>query len=133
MVVSRGTLHDACRLPGLAAFLENSPVGLLTYHVQGRDCEIVTLNSLQEGMGIGTQLIKAVLGMAMENDCARIWLITTNDNINALKFYQKRGFQLVAVHRNAVEKSRILKPQIPETGQNGIVIRDEIELEMRLR
>jgi hypothetical protein len=59
-------------------------------------------------------------------------LITTNDNTAALRFWQKRGFKLLRVHRNAVEKSRKLKPEIPLTGNDGIPIRDEIELEMML-
>jgi hypothetical protein len=59
-------------------------------------------------------------------------LITTNDNTKALRFWQKRGFRLAAVHRNAVEKSRKIKPEIPLTGNDGIPIKDEIELEMAL-
>jgi ribosomal protein S18 acetylase RimI-like enzyme len=64
--------------------------------------------------------------------CRRLWLITTNDNTDALRFYQKHGFMLVAVHRNAIEESRKLKPEIPLIGNNNIPIRDEIELEMML-
>jgi hypothetical protein len=63
-------------------------------------------------------------------NCTRF--ATTNDNLNALRFYQKRGFVLVSVHRNAVIKSRQLKPEIPLTGNDGIPLRDEIELEMLL-
>ena len=32
-------------------------------------------------------------------------------------------------YRNAVEKARLLKPEIPSIGLNGIPIRDQIELE----
>jgi len=64
--------------------------------------------------------------------CKRLWLITTNDNTLAFRFYQKYGFALVAVHRNAIEKSRRLKPEIPLIGNAGIPLRDEIELEMML-
>jgi RimJ/RimL family protein N-acetyltransferase len=70
--------------------------------------------------------------VAVASGCERLWLITTNDNTPALRFYQKRGFQLVAIHRNALEHSRRLKPQIPLLGLNGIPLRDEIELEMLL-
>jgi ribosomal protein S18 acetylase RimI-like enzyme len=55
-----------------------------------------------------------------------------NDNLHALRFYQKRGFVLVALHRNALEASRKLKPEIPLVGIDGIPIRDEIELELVL-
>ena len=70
--------------------------------------------------------------VATASGCKQLWLITTNDNINALRFYQKRGFMLVAVHRNALELSRKLKPEIPMIGNDGIPLRDEIELEMIL-
>jgi hypothetical protein len=59
-------------------------------------------------------------------------LITTNDNVAALRFYQKRGFTLAALHKNALEQSRRLKPQIPLLGLDGIPLRDEIELEIFL-
>ncbi len=76
--------------------------------------------------------IPTLRGSARQAGCARLWLMTTNDNLNTLRFYQKRGFVLVSVHRNAVMKSRQLKPEIPLTGNDGIPLRDEIELEMIL-
>jgi ribosomal protein S18 acetylase RimI-like enzyme len=105
---------------------------LITYRVEGDVCEIITLNSLVEGRGIGTALVQAVREAAVEAGCRRLWLITTNDNLTALRFWQKRGFSLVRVYRNAVTDSRRLKPEIPLTGEHGIPIRDEIELEIIL-
>ena len=96
------------------------------------ECEIVSLDSARQGMGVGTMLIHNVVEEARKKDCRRIFLITTNDNLNALGFYQKRGFELVAVHRGALEKSRKIKPGIPLMGANNIPLRDEIELEMIL-
>jgi GNAT superfamily N-acetyltransferase len=93
-------------------------------------CEIVTLNSLVEG--VGTVLLSAVRTVAMSSKCRRVWLITTNDNLHALRFYQRNGFSLVALHRNALDLSRRLKPEIPLTGQDGIPLRDELELEVLL-
>jgi hypothetical protein len=62
-----------------------------------------------------------------------LWLISTNDNLNALKFYQKRGFSLVKLYKNAVNETRKkIKPEIPLIGENGIPIRDEVELEILL-
>jgi N-acetylglutamate synthase-like GNAT family acetyltransferase len=97
--------------------------------VEGNECELVTINSQQPGAGIGSSLLQAVKERAEGAGCRRLWLITTNDNLEALKFYQQKGFELVAVHRNALEVSRQLKPQIPETGRHGIPLRDEVELE----
>jgi ribosomal protein S18 acetylase RimI-like enzyme len=107
-------------------------VGLITYRVDGDGCEIITLNSLMERIGIGTALVKAVQSKAASSNWRRLWLITTNDNLQALSFYQRRGFSLAALHRNAVDLSRKLKPEIPQIGFNGIPIRDELELEMLL-
>ncbi len=131
-VVSRGRLHQADRLPGFCAVQAGTPRGLITYHITGGECEIVTLDSVQEGEGIGTALIEAVEAAARQARCRRLWLITTNDNLNALRFYQKRGFVLAALHRDALTASRRLKPQIPLVGQHGIPLRDELELELLL-
>jgi ribosomal protein S18 acetylase RimI-like enzyme len=131
-VVSRGNLIEAAALPGFVALDEFGPIGLVTYQIEGDSCEIVTLDSLVEGRGVGSALIAAVREAAEESGCRRLWLITTNDNTPALRFYQKRGFCLVAVHRNALEHSRQLKPEISRIGLDGIPLRDEIELEMEL-
>jgi ribosomal protein S18 acetylase RimI-like enzyme len=132
IIVSRGHILDASQLPGFFAIFENEKTGLITYQIVENACEIVTLDSWQENRGIGTALIEAVKFEAQERGCHRLWLITTNDNLPAFSFYQKRGFHLAAVHPNAVAKSRELKPSIPQIGLNGIPIRDEIELEIRL-
>ena len=76
--------------------------------------------------------MEAVETWAREADIERLWLVTTNDNLAALKFWQKRGYELVTVHRNAIAEARRIKPQIPITGLGGIIIRDEIELEKRM-
>jgi GNAT superfamily N-acetyltransferase len=131
-IVFRGKIHFADELPGFAAVAGNKPVGLITYRIEGKECEIITLNSLHERIGIASALVEAVKRVALDSGCKRLWTITTNDNVDALRFYQKRGFELVAIHRNALEHSRKLKPEIPLTGKNGVPLRDEIELEMLL-
>ena len=132
IVVSRGVSHNMTQLPGFVVYDDTEIVGLATYHLAGADCELVSINSLVEGRGIGTMLIEAVLAYARQAKCQRVWLITTNDNLNALKFYQKRGFELVAIHRYAVNQAREIKPQIPLLGMYDIPLRDEIELEYLL-
>ncbi|HEY60261.1 MAG TPA: GNAT family N-acetyltransferase [Anaerolineae bacterium] len=116
-------------LPGFIALHENERVGLITYSIQGEECEIISMDSLKPGLGIGAYLLNKVKDSAKSADCKRLWLITTNDNLSALHFYHKFGFELMAVHRNAVKGDRELKPQIPMIGEHGIPIRDEIELE----
>ena len=109
-IVSRGKIHIGDQLPGFILRGQGKPLGLITYHIDGNQCEITTLNSFKEKMGIGTALIEAVKSISKEIGCTRLWLITTNDNINAIRFYQKCGFKLVAVHQNAIQLSRSLKP-----------------------
>ncbi|OGO30552.1 MAG: GNAT family N-acetyltransferase [Chloroflexi bacterium RBG_16_56_11] len=131
-IVTRGKVYRADELPGFIAIQKNKPAGLITYRVNSNECEIVTMNSLVERTGIGSALIDAVKKAAGAAGCRRLWLITTNDNTAALHFYQKHGFRLVAVHRDAIGQSRRLKPEIPLTGNDGIPIRDEIEMELIL-
>ena len=94
---------------------------------------IAALDGLAQGQGIGTALLETVKQVALEAGCRRLWLIVTNDNLPALRFYQKRGFHLAAVYPNALEASRRLKPEIPLFGLDGIPLRDEIELELTLQ
>ncbi|MFJ5766701.1 GNAT family N-acetyltransferase [Lysinibacillus sp. NPDC093210] len=129
MVISSG-IYDCSKLEGFA-FLDESQkiVGLVTYIIRNNECEIISLDSAEEGKGIGTLLVQAVEDQARQHHCTVVSLITTNDNLHALKFYQKRGYYLVEILRNAVERARVLKPEIPLIGNDGIPIRDEIRLE----
>jgi len=131
-VVAHGTIFYPHDLPGFVAIQGVEKVGLITLSIAGDSCEIVSLDSLRSSIGIGTALIEAVKTVAQQSRCRRVWLITTNDNLNALRFYQKRGFVLAAIHQNAMEMTRRLKP-IPLIGEFGIPLRDEIELELTLK
>ena len=77
-------------------------------------------------------LLHGVCQEARARGCSRVWFITTNDNVDAIRFYQRRGFTIAAVHVNALAESRRLKPSIALVGNYGIPIRDEIEFEMML-
>jgi ribosomal protein S18 acetylase RimI-like enzyme len=133
-IVGKGQVHEADQLPGFGAFRDNEPVGLITYifHEIGngaKDCEIVTHNSLAGSGGIGSCLLAAVRHEARAAGCRRLWLITTNDNTPALRFYQRRDFDLVALYRDAIAAARALKPEIPDLGLFGIPLKHELELE----
>jgi len=130
-VVSKGRMHDTRKLPGLVASIEGRPVGLLTFCKRYSQIEIVTLDALEEGKGIGRALVKAVCAHAAKIGVRRIWLITSNDNVGAVAFYTRRGFRLVHVWLDAITEARKLKPQIPEKDDRGVPIRDELEFEMR--
>ncbi|MFH2000655.1 MAG: GNAT family N-acetyltransferase [Planctomycetota bacterium] len=132
LIVTRGKVYDASRFPGFIAWLDEEKAGLITFRLDGNACEVMTLNSVIEDEGVGTALLDSVKKRARKEGCNRVWLITTNDNMRAIGFYQKRGFSLVAVHPGAIEYSRTLKPTIPLIGMHGIPLRDELELEVLL-
>jgi len=132
IMVVHGMVLRPHEFPGFVALDGEQCVGLLTYRIDGSECEVLSLDSLRPGSGIGSALIAAVVGVARAAGCARLYLITTNDNLNALRFYQKRGFVLAALRPNALAETRKLKPSIPPIGLDGIPLRDEIELEMWL-
>jgi len=131
-VVAHGVIYYPDTLDGFIALDGDEWIGEITHTISENECEVVSLDSAREGMGVGTMLIQKVVEEAREKGCRRIFLITTNDNLNALGFYQKRGFELVAVHRGAINESRKIKPGISLIGANNIPLRDEIELEMLL-
>jgi ribosomal protein S18 acetylase RimI-like enzyme len=131
-LVVHGTIYYPDTLSGFIALEGSECVGEITYTLADGDCEIVSLDSVREGQGLGTKLIHAVVEEARSQSCRRVFLITTNDNLNALGFYQKRGFELVRIHRGAVNEARKIKPSIPLIGMNKIPLRDEIELEIVL-
>jgi len=125
-----GELIDVLELPGFTAERDGQRVGLLTYRRKNGECELAFIAVLERQHGIGSALLDALRQEV--GDCERIWLVTTNDNLEALRFYQRRGFRLSALRAGAVDESRRrLKPQISTVGDFGIPIRDEIELELR--
>jgi uncharacterized protein YhfF len=133
-VVSRGVLQDAAGLPGLVAERDGRRVGLLTFRPRpDGDTEVVTINAFPQRAGIGGLLLAGIAELGRRSGWRRIWLVTTNDNTPALRSYQRHGFDLVALHRDALERSRELKPEIPRTGLDRIPIAHELELELRLR
>jgi GNAT superfamily N-acetyltransferase len=126
-----GTLERPIEYPSLLAEEDGRLLGVLTYVVDGDACEVLTLHADVRRRGVGSALIAAVRRLAAEAGCARLWLITTNDNVDALRFYQRRGFRLAALHRGSVDDSRaLLKAEIPAVGDHGIPLRDELELEL---
>ncbi len=128
MIVSNGRTHDAASLPALIAESNGSPVGLLTYTFRSDGLEVISLDALREGLGAGSALLERATAIATALGCRRIWLVTSNDNLDALGFYQRRGFTLSALRPGAVDVARRTKPGIP-TDTGGIAVRDEIELQ----
>jgi ribosomal protein S18 acetylase RimI-like enzyme len=122
----RGELVDVLSCAGIVAGTPDGSAGLLTFRLDGDDAEIVYIETTTKFAGVGTALLDAFLKLAGGR---RVWLVTTNDNVDALRFYQRRGFRIGAVRLGAVDDARArLKPAISPNGSYGIPIRDEIEL-----
>ncbi|MBI3891201.1 MAG: GNAT family N-acetyltransferase [Candidatus Wallbacteria bacterium] len=132
LIARRGGLVNAAALEGFCVGDAGALVGLVTVRIEGEAAEIVTLDSRQPRCGLGSALVGAAEALAGSRGCRRVWLVTTNDNLAALSFYQRRGYRLTALYPGAVTRARRVKPEIPECGIGGIPIRDELELEKML-
>jgi ribosomal protein S18 acetylase RimI-like enzyme len=133
VVAVHGTEFRPAELGGFIAERAGRIVGLVTYDLDADMLEIVTLNALERRVGIGTMLIDATANKARRCGCREVRLTTTNDNVDALRFYQRRGFRMAELRPGAVDQSRRIKPEIPRTGEYGIPLHDEIELTLQLR
>lgn len=132
MIVSGGRIHKVGELPGFL-YIEGGIIkGMVLYSISDRECEVVLLESFEENRGIGCALLAETVETAKANNCSRVWLITTNDNTKAMRFYQKRNFDMKAIHHGSILISRQLKPEIPLYGNDGIPILHEIEFELLL-
>ena len=125
VMVVHGEEVDARAIPALVA---GDRAGLATYRLIGDETELVTLDAVEPGRGVGTRLLEALARRLIADGVRRLWVTTTSDNLRALAFYQKRGFRLHRVRPGAVDEARRLKPRIPLIADNGIPIRDEIDL-----
>jgi len=132
LVVVHNSIYIASNLPGFIAEENENIVGLITYYIEDNSCEIVTLDSMKEKCGIGSALINLVKEEAQNNNCTTLFLITTNDNLHAISFYEKRGFKLTGINKGAVNESRKIKPEIPLIGFNNIPITDELKFVMNI-
>lgn len=132
-VVAHGTRHDLRTLPTLVATDgAGAVVGALVHRDDADGLEVVSVVAAVSGGGVGTALLAAAEQVARAGGRDRLWLVTTNDNLRALRFYQRRGLRLARVDQGAVDRARRLKPSIPAVGDDGIPLHDELVLELRL-
>jgi len=127
IVVVHGEAYDAGALPALIAGERH---GLATFAPAParRYAELITLNALVARQGVGTALLDALASRLAAQGIGEIRLTMTNDNLDALRFYQRRGFRIAAVRPGAVDQARRIKPSIPIVGNYGIPRHDEIEM-----
>lgn len=131
-LVVRAQKYYPSNLEGIFALKKDEIIGFLFFDVQDESCEIVVFEVFKKFQGIGTKMLEKLKGIANDKGCNRIFLMTNNDNLDALRFYQRRGFHICAIHVDSVKESRKLKPGIPMIGEHGIPLRDEIDLELLL-
>jgi N-acetylglutamate synthase-like GNAT family acetyltransferase len=132
LVMSRGKRYFPHEQEGFIEWRDGRIVGLLTMAYEDEALQVLTLNSTLEGERIGSSLMLMAIDDARQRGISRIWLTTTNDNLRAFGFYQRLGFRLTQVNVGVVDEARKVKPQIPEMGQSGIPIHDEIVFELRI-
>ena len=120
-----GRVFDCLALPALIA---GKAEGLAVYQFAGMRAELVLLEALESGRGIGTALVEALVALLAGQGVRELWLTTTNDNLDALRFYQRRGFRLVEIRPGRMDEYRKRKPTIPEVGEFGIPLRGELRL-----
>ena len=124
LVVGHGVVNDAAALPGLVCIdSAGHRAGALSYRIADGQLEVVSIDATTHRQGTGTALFEAAVNVAGSDRCHRAWLVTTNDNLDALRFDQRRGWRLVRIGRGAVDSARVLKPLIPKIGAYGIAIR----------
>jgi ribosomal protein S18 acetylase RimI-like enzyme len=128
VVTRRGESVDPADGELMGAFVDSEIIGVATYAIRDHDCEVVAIEAYQERQGIATALMDEIRARARAAGCGRLWLVTTNDNVPAIAFYQKWGMDLVALRHDSVTEARaLLKPDIPEIGYDDIPIRHELE------
>lgn len=133
IVVAHDEAIDLRTLPALVAVgPDGALAGALCWRVADDTLEIVSLAAVTSGHGVGTALLDAVIAEARAAGSRRVWLVTTNDNLRALRFYQRRGLRIVGVDPGAVDRARLMKPSIPTVGDHGIPIHDELRLELTI-
>ena len=131
-VARGGELVEAVNLPGYVAMVEDRHVGLALVDVTDRGYEVVVISTTEPRRGVGRALMVRCFTEARALAVGRVWLVTTNNNIAAIAFYQSLGMDLRALHRHAARKARELKPTIPSPDEAGIPIDHELEFELVL-
>jgi GNAT superfamily N-acetyltransferase len=127
-MVVHDTVFRPAELPAFVAVGGSDLVGLVTYEPGIESWHVLSLDSLVPGHGIGSALLDLVDGAARGFGCRHITLVTTNDNVDAIRFYQRRGYRIASIDRGAIDRARKIKPSIPLIGLHGIPIRDELTM-----
>jgi ribosomal protein S18 acetylase RimI-like enzyme len=129
-IVAFGEVMDIESMPALVAVLYAEPSGALAYRLLGDSLHIVALatDPMWQRSGVGGYLVAEAELIARKLKLGRIVVATTNDNLPALHFYQRRGYRMTEL----VASSVVAHTHQEIAGFAGIPVRDEIRLEKRL-
>src|SRR5215831_7846323 len=129
-IVAFGELMDLDQMPALVAVMHAEPAGALAYRLLGDALHIVALatDPMWQRSGVGGHLIAEAELLARRLQLKRLVVATTNDNLPALYFYQRRGYVLIHLEPNSI----IHHTQQQVSGFAGIPVRDEVRLEKKL-
>jgi len=135
--VRLGERIDVLSLSGAGAWDGDRLVGVVTWTEPSGDggrSELAALAVALDrwGLGVGGILVETAAAAASAAGATAQWLVTTNDNLDALRLYQRHGYRLTELRAGAVDEARRAKPTIPEAGRHGIPLHDELVLERDL-
>jgi ribosomal protein S18 acetylase RimI-like enzyme len=130
-VLAFGELMSLEECPAIVAEMRGDLAGALAYRMLPDALHVVALatDPLWQRSGVATHLAGEAEVLARRHGVGRLVFATTNDNLPALYFYQRRGWLITEVVPGA------MIPHVREharAGFAGIPVRDEIRLEKRL-
>lgn len=133
-VVCVDRLYESADLEGLVWRDDPGEIqGLVTWAVEGDRAEIVTMEAFVQGAHIGGRLLHAAEAELQRRGVRTVVVVTTNDNLRAQAFYMRRGYRVVRLDIDGMTRVRALKPEVPETGHEGLPLRDMWELRKQLQ
>lgn len=130
-IVSFGEEVVLAGAPALVAWMKGELAGALAYRLRPDTLLILALatDPMWQRSGVGGHLVAESEALARGRGLGSLRVSTTNDNLPALYFYQRRGFVVTEVVPGG------LLGHIKGTaavGFGGIPLRDEIRMERRL-
>jgi GNAT superfamily N-acetyltransferase len=129
-IVAFGEVMDIDQMPALVAIMRDEPSGALAYRLLGDALHVVALatDPMWQRSGVGGYLVAEAELLARRLNLRRLVVCTTNDNLPALYFYQRRGYRLIEL----VPDSIIKHTRQAHAGFAGVPVRDEIRLEKNI-
>ena len=120
--INRRNMRHLLKSPSaccIGAYCENQLIGglILLFRITSRSARIYSLAVLEQlrGKGVGQQLLKEAEKEALRRGCTRLRLEVRQENLPAIRLYERLGFQLNGI-----------VPQYYEDGEDAAVMYKEI-------